>query len=68
VNNEVFGVLLATLLGPASQGLRVPHVDASPPHLHHLERVRELGHQDERVVSALMYGSFALGEGRYLYL
>ncbi len=28
-----------------------------------IERVRELCHQDERVVSALMYGSFALGEG-----
>jgi lincosamide nucleotidyltransferase B/F len=28
-----------------------------------IERVRELCHQDERVVSALMYGSFAIGEG-----
>ena len=28
-----------------------------------IERVRELCHRDERVVSALMYGSFALGEG-----
>ena len=28
-----------------------------------VERVRELCHQDERVMSALMYGSFALGEG-----
>ena len=28
-----------------------------------IERARELCHQDERVVSALMYGSFALGEG-----
>jgi lincosamide nucleotidyltransferase len=28
-----------------------------------IERVRELCYQDERVVSALMYGSFALGEG-----
>ena len=28
-----------------------------------IERARELCRQDERVVSALMYGSFALGEG-----
>ena len=28
-----------------------------------IERVRELCHQDERVVSVLKYGSFALGEG-----
>src|SRR5215218_10185648 len=28
-----------------------------------IERVRELCDQDERVVSALMYGSFAIGEG-----
>jgi lincosamide nucleotidyltransferase len=28
-----------------------------------IERVRELCHRDERVMSALMYGSFALGEG-----
>ena len=28
-----------------------------------IERVRELCHQDERLVSALMYGSFAIGEG-----
>jgi lincosamide nucleotidyltransferase B/F len=28
-----------------------------------IERVRELCDQDERVVSALMYGSFALGQG-----
>ena len=28
-----------------------------------IERVRELCDQDERVVAALMYGSFALGEG-----
>jgi lincosamide nucleotidyltransferase len=28
-----------------------------------IERVRELCGQDERVVSALMYGSFAIGEG-----
>jgi lincosamide nucleotidyltransferase B/F len=28
-----------------------------------IERVRELCHRDERVVSALMYGSFAIGEG-----
>jgi len=28
-----------------------------------IERVRELCSQDERIVSALMYGSFALGEG-----
>ena len=28
-----------------------------------IERVRKLCHRDERVVSALMYGSFALGEG-----
>jgi len=28
-----------------------------------IERVRELSARDERVVSALMYGSFALGEG-----
>jgi lincosamide nucleotidyltransferase B/F len=28
-----------------------------------IERVRELCDRDERVVSALMYGSFALGEG-----
>jgi len=28
-----------------------------------IERVRELCDQDECVVSALMYGSFALGEG-----
>jgi lincosamide nucleotidyltransferase B/F len=28
-----------------------------------IEKVRELCDQDERVVSALMYGSFALGEG-----
>ena len=28
-----------------------------------VERVRELCHQVERVMSALMYGSFALGEG-----
>ncbi len=28
-----------------------------------IERVRELCHRDEHVVSALMYGSFALGEG-----
>jgi lincosamide nucleotidyltransferase len=28
-----------------------------------IERVRELCHQDERVVSALTYGSFAIGEG-----
>jgi lincosamide nucleotidyltransferase len=28
-----------------------------------IERVRELCHGDERLVSALMYGSFAIGEG-----
>ena len=28
-----------------------------------IERVRELCHQDDRVVAALMYGSFALGQG-----
>jgi lincosamide nucleotidyltransferase B/F len=28
-----------------------------------IERVRELCHRDERLVSALMYGSFAIGEG-----
>src|SRR5215218_688227 len=28
-----------------------------------IERVRELCDRDERVVSALMYGSFAIGEG-----
>ena len=28
-----------------------------------IERVRELRHRDERLVSALMYDSFALGEG-----
>src|SRR4028118_1949395 len=28
------GVVLAFLLGDASQGLRVPHVDPTPPHLH----------------------------------
>jgi lincosamide nucleotidyltransferase B/F len=28
-----------------------------------IERVRELCHRDERVVSALTYGSFAIGEG-----
>src|SRR5919107_4116377 len=28
-----------------------------------IERVRELCHRDERVVSALMYGSLALGQG-----
>lgn len=33
------------------------------PHEAMIERVRELCHRDERVVSALMYGSFALGEG-----
>jgi lincosamide nucleotidyltransferase len=28
-----------------------------------IERVRELCHRDERLISALMYGSFAIGEG-----
>ena len=28
-----------------------------------IEKVRELSIRDERVVSALMYGSFAIGEG-----
>ena len=28
-----------------------------------IDRVRELCHQDNRVVAALMYGSFALGQG-----
>src|SRR5215212_5685733 len=28
-----------------------------------IEKVRQLCHRDERVVSALMYGSFAIGEG-----
>jgi lincosamide nucleotidyltransferase B/F len=28
-----------------------------------IEKVRELCNQDQRVVAALMYGSFALGEG-----
>lgn len=28
-----------------------------------IERLRELCHRDERVVAALMYGSFAIGEG-----
>lgn len=28
-----------------------------------IEKVRELCHQDERLVAALMYGSFAIGEG-----
>ena len=28
-----------------------------------IEKTRELCDRDERVVSALMYGSFALGEG-----
>src|SRR3712207_2391508 len=30
-----------------------------------IEKVRELCQQDERVVAALMYGSFALGQGDY---
>src|SRR5829696_7529196 len=33
------------------------------PHEDMIERVRELCERDERVVSALMYGSFAIGEG-----
>jgi lincosamide nucleotidyltransferase B/F len=28
-----------------------------------IEKVRELCHRDERLVAALMYGSFAIGEG-----
>src|SRR3712207_9333589 len=30
-----------------------------------IEKVRELSEWDERVVAALMYGSFALGQGDY---